>query len=113
MIVIFVSLYIFLFSSGISKFYKFLLLANISLFLSDLKIIIAFNLVIFLYFIFNKKQKLIFNSELVLIIFLIINLINKNLETAEKDKFNLEFYSCEVDLFSEECTKDYLLDSYN
>ena len=57
LIVIFVSLYIFLFSSGISKFYKFLLLANISLFLSDLKIIIAFNLVIFLYFILNEKQK--------------------------------------------------------
>ena len=35
------------------------------------------------------------------------------LRNSRKDKFNLEFYSCEVDLFSEECTKDYLLDSYN
>ncbi len=113
LIVIFISLYLFLFSNRLSKSYKYLLLVNISFFLSDLSIVIAFNIGILLYFIFNKKQKLIFNSELVLIIFLIINLINMNLETAEKDKFNLEFYSCEVDLFSEECTKDYLLDSYN
>ena len=113
LIVIFVSLYIFLFSSGISKFYKFLLLANISLFLSDLKIIIAFNLVIFLYFILNEKQKGIFNLEVVLIFFLIINLINMNLELREKDIYDLKFSSCELDLFSSECVKEYLLDSYN
>ena len=113
LIVIFVSLYIFLFSSGISKFYKFLLLANISLFLSDLKIIIAFNLVIFLYFVLNEKQKGIFNLEVVLIFFLIINLINMNLELREKDIYDLKFSSCELDLFSSECVKEYLLDSYN
>ena len=113
LIVIFVSLYIFLFSSGISKFYKFLLLANISLFLSDLKIIIAFNLVIFLYFILKEKQKGIFNLEVVVIFFLIINLINMNLELREKDIYDLKFSSCELDLFSSECVKEYLLDSYN
>ena len=113
LIVIFVSLYIFLFSSGISKFYKFLLLANISLFLSDIKIIIAFNLVTFLYFILNEKQKAIFNLEVVVIFFLIINLINMNLELREKDIYDLKFSSCELDLFSSECVKEYLLDSYN
>ena len=113
LIVIFVSLYIFLFSSGISKFYKFLLLANISLFLSDIKIIIAFTLVTFLYFILNEKQKAIFNLEVVVIFFLIINLINMNLELREKDIYDLKFSSCELDLFSSECVKEYLLDSYN
>lgn len=113
LITIFISLYIFLFSSGVSKFYKFLLLANISLFLSDLKIVIAFNLVMFLYFILKEKQKAIFNPEVVVIFFLIINLINMNLELREKEKFILEFNSCKVDLFSPECTQEYLLDSYN
>ena len=113
LIVIFTSLYIFLFSSGVSKFYKFLLLANISFFLSDLKIVIAFNLVLFLYFILKVKQKAVFNPEVVVIFFLILNLINMNLELREKDKYNLEFNSCELDLFSPECVKEYLLDSYN
>jgi len=111
--VIFISFYIFLFSSGVSRYYKFLLLINISFFLSDLKIVIAFDIVIFLYFIFKDKQKTIVNLEIVVIFFLILNLINMNFELREKDIFNLEFNSCEVDLFDPKCVKEYLLDSYN
>jgi len=113
LIVIFISIYLFLFSYGISNFYKFLLLLNISFFLSDLKIVIAFNLIIFWYFILKEKQKPVFNLETVVIFLLIINLLNMNLELRAKDKFNLEFNSCKLDLFSSECAKEYLFDSYN
>ena len=86
---------------------------NISLFLSDIKLVLVFNVVIFLYYFSLQNLKDIVSVEFVLIIFLVLNLVNMNLEVQEKDKFDYEFNSCVQNLFSEQCTDDYLSGSTN
>ncbi|OUX18473.1 MAG: hypothetical protein CBE17_01865 [Gammaproteobacteria bacterium TMED257] len=113
LIVVFLSFYIILFTTSLDKLYKLLLLVNISLFLSDIKLVLVFNVVIFLYYFSLQNLKDIVSVEFVLIIFLVLNLVNMNLEVQEKDKFDYEFNSCVQNLFSEQCTDDYLSGSTN
>ena len=86
LIVIFTSLYIILFSKKIDELNRLLLSANISLFLSEIRLILIFNIVIFLYYFLSEKYKKIINIEFILIIFFVLNLVNMNIEVQEKNK---------------------------
>ena len=113
LLVIFVSLYIFLYTDLKNKYYKFLILFNLSLFFSDLRLILAFNLFTGIYyFILNEKIKNLFDIKLFFVVFLVLNLLNINFEVNSKDTFNLDLPSCSQDIFSKKCVDDYLFSLY-
>ena len=109
LIVIFISFYLLLYSYKLRNIHKVLLLINLSLFLSDIKLIILFNILVIIYYLNTPlKIKDSFSIESLVIFLFVINLLNMNIEVNTKDTFNTNFQSCKSDIFSDLCVDEYL-----